>query len=369
MAALAGGDVAKLRALSAVPYKDQAQWFLNAFWAGETGPCFSANEDKAEEIWAIVNKAVTLDKKKGEEGCELDEWEAHQLLESFGCTLTVEKMRAVLKDIDLDFNKMMSLTEYFIFKFEVDWKTLVNAPQGEEDKEAVAAAAAKVDAAKRAMAEVQASAERSREEAKKAEEEEAQAAIAEKEATEAADAVLAAKAVADAALAELEAQEKAFQDKMSKMEADGSNMELGIVKRNRAKAELAQLKASDPLPLRTAKITQEAAVRKLAKAHKKAAAAAAAASAARATAAAAQAAAEAAAAAAEAAIPEAEAAFEAAQKALQEVKDQIKGAGQGTFWWLDRELIEAMKYMPQAKRAKMEAKMAADKAARGESKQ
>jgi hypothetical protein len=227
MAALAGGDVAKLRALSAVPYKDQAQWFLNAFWAGETGPCFSANEDKAEEIWAIVNKAVTLDKKKGEEGCELDEWEAHQLLESFGCTLTVEKMRAVLKDIDLDFNKMMSLTEYFIFKFEVDWKVLVNAPQG-EDSDQVVEARRLVEAAQAALANVQATADKAKEEeeaakaaaqkaqdeAKNAEEEEAQAVVAEGVAKQAEEDAAKAKEVAEAALAELTAQETAFHDKV-----------------------------------------------------------------------------------------------------------------------------------------------------------
>ncbi len=41
------------------------------------------------------------------------------------------------------------------------------------------------------------------------------------------------------------------------------------MKRNRAKAELEQLKAEDPLPLRRAKITQEAARRKVEKVQKK----------------------------------------------------------------------------------------------------
>ena len=170
---------------------------------------------------------------------------------------------------------------------------------------------------------------------------------------------------------------------MQKLEDKSNNGELGIVKRNGAKAELAQLKASDPLPLRTAKITQAAAVRKLAKAVKKAATAAAAAGAARknaeaatkVAAEAAQAASDAADAAhaatdaAHAAIPVAEAAFDEAQAFLADVQAKAGSAGQGSFWWMDRGLIEAMKYMPQAKRAKMMAKMAAAKAERGESKQ
>eukprot|EP00034_Subulatomonas_tetraspora_P000052 GABW01000070.1.p1 GENE.GABW01000070.1~~GABW01000070.1.p1 ORF type:complete len:55 (-),score=12.36 GABW01000070.1:83-247(-) len=40
-------------------------------------------------------------------------------------------------------------------------------------------------------------------------------------------------------------------------------MNLGVVKRNRAANELAQLKDEDPLPLRKAKITQGAALRRV----------------------------------------------------------------------------------------------------------
>eukprot|EP00947_MAST-08B_sp_MAST-8B-sp1_P002295 g2295.t1 len=350
MASFAGkNDGDKLKALSQLKYKDQAVWFLNAFWAGDSGPQFGANEDEAERIWKFWEKAVEID-AKSEEGNELNEFDAHRLLEAFDSSLTVQKMREVLQDIDVDFNKMVSLTEFMIYKYSIDWKALVNAPQGEEDKEAVAAAAAKVEAAQEALKNVQASAQKAREEEKEAAGKEAEAKAAEEEAAK-------AKAVADEALAELNAQEEAFKSKMEKLEATSTDGSLGIVKRNKAKAELAQLKCEDPLPLRQAKITQEAAVRKLQKALKKAASAAAAAGAARKNAAAA-------AEEAEAAIPLAEAAFEEAQQILAEVKEQIKGAGQGTFWWMDRELVEAMKYMPQKKRLEMEKKMAAAKAER-----
>ena len=50
------------------------------------------------------------------------------------------------------------------------------------------------------------------------------------------------------------------------MDALTQDMSVGIVKRNMAVQELAQLKGQDSLPLQKAKLTQEAVVRKLAKA-------------------------------------------------------------------------------------------------------
>ena len=95
------------------------------------------------------------------------------------------------------------------------------------------------------------------------------AAQAADEAAKDADIVAKREAEAQAALDELNAQQKAYDDKCASLEATGSNMDLGIVKRNRAKQELAMLKAKDPLPLDRAKINQGATVRK-AKARKKA---------------------------------------------------------------------------------------------------
>lgn len=44
---------------------------------------------------------------------------------------------------------------------------------------------------------------------------------------------------------------------MEDLEGKSSDETLSVVKRNKAKAELAQLKGEDPLPLRKAKIGQE----------------------------------------------------------------------------------------------------------------
>merc|ERR1712000_258846 len=54
--------------------------------------------------------------------------------------------------------------------------------------------------------------------------------------------------------------EKAFNDK--KEDLKKRSEEGGVVSRNKAANELAQLLSEDPLPLRRAKITQEAAVKK-----------------------------------------------------------------------------------------------------------
>ena len=47
------------------------------------------------------------------------------------------------------------------------------------------------------------------------------------------------------------------------LDAKTKDQSIGQVSRNKAVQELAQLKGQDPLPLRRAKITQEAAVRKV----------------------------------------------------------------------------------------------------------
>jgi len=70
------------------------------------------------------------------------------------------------------------------------------------------------------------------------------------------------------ALEELHAQEKAYQDKKDALEKTKNDMSIGVVKRNKAANELDQLLSEDPLPLRKAKINQEATVRKMEKAAK-----------------------------------------------------------------------------------------------------
>jgi hypothetical protein len=341
MASLLGSKTASVAALAALgdglddgmkerfeqlnkkPFRDQAVWFMNGFWVD--GPAFGENADQRELMWGYVNRMVELH-PDGENGYELDEFKGHVFLEKSGMTLTVAKMRAVMKEIDLDFNKKISLSEFLIFHYRVQIADLVDAPQAADP-----AAAKRIAAARKAVNMAKAQSE---------------AAIqAESESQKAAAAAAAAAETARKALEVLHAQEKAFADKCAALEAKGSDMSLGVVKRGRANQELAQLRQTDPLPLNRAKITQAAAVRKLKKAKKKADKTAAAATEAR---------------------TKAEAAFAKAEGMLQTEIKKASGGGQGELWWMSRELEEAKKFMSPAQLRKLAKQQAA---AAGESKE
>jgi len=133
-------------------------------------------------------------------------------------------------------------------------------------------------------------------------------------------------------LDEVHAQENAFNNKTNDLKKKSE--EGGVVSQNKAKAELAQHLAEDPLPLRKAKISNEAAVKKADRAAKAAEEAVAAAVAAKAV--------------AEAAVEQAQRQVEEAEKYLDEVRSKPGSAG-GSLWWLDRELHEARAYLPTSK--------------------
>jgi len=362
-------DLEKLHALCEKTYKEQAVWFLNAFW--------DDHESEAERIWEYVLKCADIDIENHGEGCALDEMTAHVFLEKFAETLTVRELRAKLRSTgaigESERPKKVPLTHYLLFRFNVDWHLLVNASQGDNSKE-IAQAQAMLDqvtaafqesqkkaaAAANALREAEASAAKS----KQREEESARAAT-ESQKQEAASKAAeedarAAQAELEAALAEVKAQEDAYNQKKESLEKKCN--EGGVVSKNKAKAELAQHLAEDPLPLRRAKITQEAAVKRADRATQAAAQAANLASAARADA-------ERAAAEATSARKSAEAAREASAKAnlaaeaalndatqkladaeayLQEVKSR-PGCAHGAIWWIDRELHEQRKYLPTSK--------------------
>lgn len=271
-------DTEKLHNLCQMSYKEQCVFFLNAFW-------LDFGEKEADNIWNYCAKFVELDIEKKEEGCAVDEFNAHRFLESFDRTLSVRAMREKLYGVGVEKVKLVPITYYLIFHFDVDWSKLVNAAPG--DAEEIAKAQAMLDAAKAAL----------------------------KEAQDADAAAKKAQAELEAAQAELQAQEDAYNAKTEELKRKSE--EGGIVSRNRAKNELAQHLGEDPLPLRRAKLNTDAAVRK----------------------------AEKAAAAAAEALAEAEARFAEAEAYLKEVSSK-SGSSQGSIWWIDRELHEAKKYMP-----------------------
>merc|ERR1712157_321849 len=119
---------------------------------------------------------------------------------------------------------------------------------------------------------------------------------------------------------------------------------VGTVKRGKAFQQMKQAEGEDPLPLRKAKLEQQAKVRKAKKASRIAAKRAK-----KATEAAEKAA---------AAAKEAEAAFEQASNTVQELAASLGGAGEGTLWWMDRELIEAAQFLPKSKQRALKKKLA-----------
>mmetsp|Transcript_8512 Transcript_8512/g.11705 ORF Transcript_8512/g.11705 Transcript_8512/m.11705 type:complete len:401 (-) Transcript_8512:146-1348(-) len=384
-------DLEKLKALSAKPYKEQAIWFLNGYW----NEIFKNDEKELENVyaWVKIHEEICPKKKKG---CELNEFDAHRFLEMIGETLTVKDMRAFLRSVDIDFNKMVSLTEYLVSKYKVKWRELIHKPQDdakamEERKaaqDAVDLAQQRTDEATRAhkaAAERELIANHEKKEAiakaKAAKEKEIESTKAEAEAKTAADASkkafeesAAAAEEQKAALEKVLAEEKKYKDKLAKLERESKDTSLGQVKRMKAANMLAQSKSKPTLALQTAKVTLTASEKRAAKAAQKAKTAA------DKSAAAAQRAAEAlqeaknareiseaaekqaieSAKRAEDARKAAEEAVVAAQEAFAQAEAELKkllakpvGSGQGSRWWLQREFEDMKKYMPKSKLKKI----------------
>jgi myosin heavy subunit len=272
----------KFKELTSKPYADQAIWFLNGFWHGGA-------EQAAEDIWRFTQKFIELDEKKKKGGSELDEFKAHVFLEQVAETHTVLELRQKLRKMDIDDNKHIALSEYLLFKYDKAVKPLVNAPQGDN--------AAELERAQKKLEEVQ----NALDELQRAE-------VSLKK----------AEAELKVAVKELKAQEDAYNNKIAELEGKVKDLAASTVSKNKAANELAQLKGEDPLPLRRAKITQEAALRKVEKEKKIT----------------------------EERKAEALVRFDEAVKYLEEVRSR-SGSGQGAVWWMQRELKEKQKYLPQ----------------------
>jgi DNA repair exonuclease SbcCD ATPase subunit len=374
------GEFAKLCAKT---HSQQAIWWLNGFWD-------KGGEKEAKTIYEMVQKFKELEyggkviEVKGKqkektteykEGCDLDEFKAHRFLESYGETLTVVELRKRLEAIDIDKNKKVALSEYLLFKYKKTPQELVDAPQGDNQKEIAAAQAqvAELDSSLKDLQQKQQELAALLEQQKVEEESARQALEAAKVAKEAADKALAdqqaAEAKVRAAEAELRAavddlrkQEEDYKNKVTTLEAKTQDSSLSTVQKSKAVNELAQLKGEDPLPLRKAKITQEAALRKVEKERKAAEAATAAATQKAEASAAAQKASEDAAEAAEqarvategkskevdAAVIETQTKFDEAVATLETLKKK-SGSAQGALWWMSKEVEEARKWLAPKK--------------------
>jgi len=313
MALVGSNNQEKLTSLCSRTYKEQAIWFLNAFWD-------PLGIKEAESLWNYVAKCAEFDPEKRAEGCGLDEVNAHRFLEKFGETLTVVALREKLRQSgavnEKEKLKSVPLTHYLLFKYVVDWKVLVNT-KGDNSAE--------INEAQRLLEQVNLAFIESDNQAKIARE--AEASAREKEAPFKASQEEVAAAVADVKSKEDERNKRT--EDLKKRSEEGT-----VVQQNKAKAELAQHLAQDPLPLSKAKITLEAAFKKAEKA---------------------RAPFEAATKAAEEARRHAEAALEATQQRVAEAEAYLEecqkkpGSPHGAIWWMERELHERKAYLPQRK--------------------
>lgn len=304
--------IAKFTEKCTMSYADQAKWWLNCFW--EEGA-----QEEAENIFKYYQLISSLDQDKKEAGCQLDQFGAQQFLEKLGETLTGQALRA---QVDIRKEKHhVSLLEYLIFKYGGSAETLVSKPQGGGDM------GPKIDAASKSLEEMQESMTKL-----KTQLEELTVKLEEQKKAE--DALAAAEAEQQAALDALRAEKDAHQKKLDDLEKASQDDSLSTVKRNKAANEFQQLKSEDPLPVRKAEISQEAALRKVAKQKKIASEKTAA---------------------TEAQKLEVEKAEQEGQARVDECVAEIEelkkcgGDTYGTFWWMEREIEEAQKYLPRHK--------------------
>jgi len=288
----------KLTKLTRAKYADQAKWFLNGFW--EKGA-----ENNAEEVWNFTQLFIKLDEKKAS-GNELDEFWSHKFLESIGETLTVVELREKLKKIDMDVNGKMALLEFLGFYYSKTVKELVDAPQG-ANAAVIREATEKLETVQTSLASMQTALETQK---------------------QAEETLKKSEAELKVAVADLEKQETAYRTQIEGFEAKINDPNNSAFNKNKASAELAQIKSEDPLPLRKAKISQEAALRKTEKSAK---------------------AAEAARVSLEQKVAETEKLAAEAEAFLEELKTQPANPF-GAIWWLERELKEAQKYLPKKKK-------------------
>ncbi|KAL7715986.1 hypothetical protein QTN25_006679 [Entamoeba marina] len=244
---------------------------------------FEGGETEAEKVWDYCNKFGEFDPENHAEGCSLDELNIHRILEFYSMHKTIQEFRESLRSQQFEFKKLFALCVFLAWNYKMPLKKLINAPQGAQSAE-MQKAQEMVDKVSALLSEA----------VKKADE----ATKRDKE--------------LEAALKELKKQEDDFNNTTETLKK--------TVEKETAQNELAQHLASDPLPLRKAKTTTEAAKRKSEKAR-----------------------------------AEADAAADEMKEKMREAEEYLNqqkaaaSAGQGVMWWMSRELEEKKKYMPKRK--------------------
>jgi len=107
----------KLREVVEKSIDEQTKVFLRAFVAEFQG--------KFEAVLDLVEDFKTYTTKGGDG--QLDEAQAHYFLEKKGEAATVVAFREKMRQIDLDFNKKVSVIEYLLYKYKKTLKDLFEA--------------------------------------------------------------------------------------------------------------------------------------------------------------------------------------------------------------------------------------------------
>lgn len=284
-----------------------------------------------------MKKFVQLDlmgpTRKGAEGNELDQFWSAKFLEDMDSAIPAIQRKEALRTIDQDSNGKMSALEYLVWKYKKSPKETVEAPQG-DNSAAIKLAQDKLDAVSAQLADCEAKLEAQKNAKEANDKAVADLKRAERELAQ-------AEAELETAIRELQQQEDEYKHKCNALEEKSKDQSVTVVQRNKAANELAQLKGTDPLPLRKAKITQEAALRKVQK-QKKATEDA-------------RLVQEAKGRELEQAIRELEAAYASLEQKMEEARIELEkvrskpGGGKGAIWWMQRELFEADDRLPKAK--------------------
>jgi len=140
----------KIKSVTAMNYRDQAIWYLNAFWA-DAKPA----ETEAETVFQLITAFSKEDHVKGKNGCELNPIQAFNVLQKRNQTLTALELKAQLRKVDIDANGEMALCEYLLFINERDPVAFVTNPQGQIDLAKLKALEAKMEELDVLMAELQ----------------------------------------------------------------------------------------------------------------------------------------------------------------------------------------------------------------------
>jgi hypothetical protein len=100
---------------------------------------------EAENVWKVYKKFVELD-NNNENGSSLDSFNSNRLLEALGQTMTALQFREEFGKLDQNFDKKASALEYLVYRYKVQIKELLVRPQGTDEQ---------LEEAQRAMKKVQ----------------------------------------------------------------------------------------------------------------------------------------------------------------------------------------------------------------------